>query len=202
MRFAVLTAMAAMAACAAQAQASQSYDELKSQVVVRRYEGGRVLASSAAFAVEERTLRYLNGGKGGRLVSVLIEAWPDKPVTVSFSATSFAPLLDTEVSGRDGQPDPDELLDANIGPPWSETTARQVENQIECSGGPTWCMWTRTYMIDVPQDLVFEIVADENRDKLGMSIGKFARHSWQLPREHLIVTLDAIGLLNAFSPAQ
>ncbi len=184
-----------------EAQTPKTYQEMKDQVVVQRFQDGRVLASSAAFAVEETSSRYLNGGKGGTSVSVLIEAWPDRPVAISFSATRITSLFEREISGRDGAPDPEEMMEAHIGPPWTDSTARKVENAIECGASTTWCLWTVTYMIDVPQDLVFDIVADDDRKKLGMSVGKFARVNWQLPREHLIATLDAIGLLHAFRPA-
>jgi hypothetical protein len=185
----------------AHAQTPKSYEEMKKSVAVQRFAGGHVLASSAPFAVVDRQTRYMNGGTGSESVSAMIEARPDDPVEIWFMASVVFALLPTEVQGRDKPANPETRFEAHIGPPWTETTASLLENSVACTGEEQWCRWTRHYRIDVSQELVREIVADEDRKKISMGIGG-PNSRWTLPRDHLIATLDAIGLLHAFTSAR
>jgi len=175
----------------------RTYDEMKESVVVQRFPGGRVLASSAAFPAVEESTRYSNGGKVTDSVSVLVEAWPDKPVVISLIVSSVFPLFPTEVSGVE-KPDPNKPLEAHVGLPWTETSGFELEGDVSCPSSGQWCRWSRTYRIDLSQDFVRQIVASEKQGKITIGLGRLTMADWTIPRDHLIATLDAIGLLHAF----
>jgi hypothetical protein len=195
--FACVVVLAGALAPAA-GQTPTTYPEMKKSVAVQRLADGRVLASSAPFAVTVRNSRYTNGGNSSTTASVLVEAAPDKAVEISFMASTEFPLFQTEVQGRNEPSDPEKVLEAHIGPPWTETTARLLENSVTCTSEARWCRWTRHYRIDVSQDLLREIVADPERRKISMGVGRGAFAQWTVPREHLLATIDAVGLLHAF----
>lgn len=175
----------------------RTYEEMKKAVSVKKFADGRIIASSAAFAETETSSRYINGGKQTSTVSVMIEAWPDKPVEVYFLASSNWAIFQTEVQSRDDPARPDEPRDGYVGPPWTKTTARILENTVTCGNDGQWCRQTRHRRIDLTQDMVREIVRDETRSSISMSIDH-AASDYKIPRSHLIATLDAIGLLQAF----
>lgn len=179
------------------AETPRTYAEMKKAVSVKKFADGRVIASSAAFAATEASSRYVNGGKQTTSVSVIIEAWPDKPVEIYFLASSNWAIFQTEVQSRDDPAKPDEPRDGYIGPPWTKTTARVLENTVTCGNDEQWCHQTRHRRIDLTQDMVREIVCDEKRTSISMSIDQ-AASDYTIPRSHLIATLDAIGLLHAF----
>lgn len=181
----------------ASAQTPRTHEDMKRAVSVKRFPDGRVIASSAAFAVVERTTRYANGGNGSRSVSVMIEAWPDKPVEIYFLASSVFAVLETEKQSRDDAADPEKVVDAYIGAPWTKTVGRVLENTVTCAGVGSWCHQNRHRRIDLSQQMVREIVADETRKSISMNL-ETARAGWTIPRSHLIATLDAVGLLKAF----
>lgn len=193
----LVATMLLLAATPASAQEPRTYDEMKKAVSVKRFPDGRIVASSAAFAPAERTTRYINGGRGSETVSVMIEAWSDKPVEVYFLASSVWAVFQTEVQSRDDPADPQKPRDGYIGPPWTKTTARLLENTVTCESDGKWCHQSRHRRIDLTQDMVRAIVADESRKSISMSLD-IAASDWTIPRSHLIATLDAIGLLHAF----
>jgi hypothetical protein len=196
--FFVCVVMLAAALAPAAAQTPRTYPEMKKSVAVQRFADGRVLASSAPFAVVEHNSRYTNGGSSSTTASVLVEAAPDKAVEIWFMASTEFPLFQTEVEGRDEPSNPQKVIEAHIGPPWAPTTARLLENSVTCTSDARWCRWTRHYRIDVSQDLLREIVADPERRKISMGVGRGAFAQWTVPRDHLVATVDAIGLLHAF----
>lgn len=186
-----------VAAMPTSAQTPRTHEEMKKAVSVKRFPDGRIVASSAAFAVVERTTRYVNGGKGSESVSVMIEAWPDKPVEIYFVASSVFAVLQTEVQSRDDPADPEKVREGYIGPPWTKTTAKVLENAVTCESEGQWCRQNRYRRIDLTQNIVLDIVADESRTSISMGLDS-AYADWTIPRSHLIATLDAIGLLHAF----
>jgi hypothetical protein len=179
------------------AETPRTHEEMKKAVSVKKFADGKVIASSAPFAVTERSSRYVNGGKQTNTVSVMIEAWPDKPVEIYFLASSNWAVFQTEVQSRDDPAKPEEPRVGYVGPPWTKTTARVLENSVTCESDAKWCRQQRHRRIDLTQDMVREIVGDAKRTSISMSLDS-AHSDFKIPRSHLIATLDAIGLLHAF----
>jgi len=198
--FVLAVASAFLLGAPAVAEPPRTYAEMKERVAVQRFPDGRVMASSAPFAVVDEGLRFINGGVRTDSMSVLVEAWPDRPVVISLVVSWTAPLLPTETGGsdRNDPADPDRILEAHVGAPWRETTAVMVENGVKCDGAGRWCQWSRSYLVDLSQDQVREIVRAGKRRKISVGLGNRPYADWTIPRDHLIATLDAIGLLHAF----
>jgi hypothetical protein len=175
----------------------QSVESLKRQVVIQEQAAGKRVASSMNFAVIVRSTRYINGGKSQDSAFVYAEALPGKPTLVAIVGSRGYALFPEEVQSWDAEADPKAIRPAFVGYPWRETTYRTLERDVKCDGPGQWCMWTAHYQIDLPPELLREILADKDQTKLQVGLGQPST-DWNVPKVHVVATLDALGVLEEF----
>jgi hypothetical protein len=175
----------------------QSVESLKRQVVIQEQVAGKRIASSTKFAVIVRNARYVNGGRSQDSAFVYAESQPGKPTRVAIIGSRGYALFPEEVQSWDDEADPNTVRPAFIGYPWRETTYRTLERGAKCGGPGQWCMWTGHYQVDLTPELVRELLADNTQTKLQVGLGAPST-TWNIPKDHLVATLDALGVLGEF----
>jgi hypothetical protein len=200
MRF-LLTAMLLLLAPPVAVAQSKERD-YRSLIEVGADEDGQVATSIKAADVKERR----GYSPGSEVVSAFwVEArkrgsGPTQVFLVGerlrYILPSEAPKTKSTTYGPWDPPDP-----VHVGSPWKEADLRYRGSEIQCISDQHWCWQVWFLEVSLPEDVVQSVVTNPKKKEVPLSLSKRRRVEWRTPRDELIATLDALGVLAEFSQA-
>jgi hypothetical protein len=98
-----------------------------------------------------------------------------------------------------GPSDPSDPV--SVGSPWRDADIRYRGSRVECVQSQYWCARTWGIEIVLPDEVVRSVVSNPKKKDIPLAMSKPRRVDWRVPREELIATLDALGVLSEFSGA-
>jgi hypothetical protein len=196
MRFLLAAILVLVASGPAVAQSKGK--DYRSLIEVGADENGRIAHSGRAAEAKETT----GYSPGAEVITVFwVEARKPEngPAQVSLVGRRIRYVLPDEVpkTTEFGPWDPAEPV--SVGSPWQDADLRYRGASYKCLSDAHWCWQSRFIEVVLPESLVRSVVTNPKMKEVRLSLSNRRKVEWRTPRDELIATLNALGVLNEFS---
>jgi hypothetical protein len=170
------------------------------EILVGAYDGGRLATSRKAAEIKNKR----GYTPGAEVISAFwVEARkPDNgPVEVALVGERLRFILPTEAPQQREWGPSDPPNPVQVGSPWRDADLRYRGIEIHCISDAYWCSQKWFIEVVLPEGVIRSVVNNPKTKEIRLTLSNRRRVDWRTPRDELMATLEALGVLAEFFEA-